>query len=87
MAPEPKQSRFTNAAMVSLHVGLNASVIIVHKDILCNASAFFEKAFNSGLKEGLSQTMTLPEENAELFDILIGWSVYLHAYVYGLLQK
>ena len=46
---------------------------VVHKQIICDPSSFFKKAFTSNFREGNDQSMNLPKENPELIDCLIRW--------------
>ena len=63
--------RIVDAATVTLYIGLNKAPALVHKDILCNASKVFQTAFQSQFKEGQEQTMNLPDDDPDLFDIFI----------------
>ena len=66
-------NRFSDIKTVSLLVGPEKTEFIVHKKIICDASPFFYKAFNSGFREGRKQSMNLPEEGPELVDCLTQW--------------
>lgn len=61
--------------MITLLVGEQKVPFHVHMDILCRRSSFFESAFmGSGhFKETSEKSMTLPEDDAQVFDNLIQW--------------
>ena len=65
--------RFIGAATVTLYIGPKKADVIIHKDVICSASKFFDIAFNSTFKEGSEQTMELPEEQRSLFDVFVAW--------------
>lgn len=49
----------------------------IHKNLLCHHSPFFDRAFNGNFQEGVSQSMNLPEVEAEVFGLLVHW-LYEH---------
>jgi hypothetical protein len=59
--------------VVKVFVGSEEKEFVVHKDILCACSRFFERAFDGGFVEGKLQELRLPEEQAELFAVFIDW--------------
>ncbi|KAJ9610276.1 hypothetical protein H2200_005053 [Cladophialophora chaetospira] len=46
---------------------------VVHKDLLCATSKFFERGFSGGFAEGTTQEMKLPEEEAQVFAFFCDW--------------
>ena len=60
---------------VTVYVGVSKTVFYPHRDILCLASPFFDTAFTGRgtFKETAEQSITLPEENAEVFQRFIQW--------------
>ena len=65
--------RFVNMPTVKLLVGTMKDEIVVHRDILCGVSSFFEAAFASHFKESSEKTMTLPTECSETVEDFIRW--------------
>ena len=49
---------------------------IVHKDLICFYSPFFDKAFNGRFLEGETQEMKLPEVSSAIFGIFVHWLYY-----------
>ena len=66
-------NRFADAEIVTLLVGPNKVTFSVHKDILCQASPYFKKAFNSGFKEAAKQSLTLAKDNPDNVDSIVKW--------------
>jgi hypothetical protein len=54
-------------------VSKNLEVFQVHKKILCNQAAYFEKMFNGNFKEGIEQSATFPEDEPCTWKHFIGW--------------
>jgi hypothetical protein len=59
--------------VVTIYVGEENKCYVVHKALLTGASDYFEKALNGSFKEAEEETIFLPEENANTFDLLIGF--------------
>jgi BTB/POZ domain len=59
--------------MVDLYVGPQKDRFHVHKEVLCKKIPYFEKMFKAGFKEATENQATFPEDNAESFDLLLGW--------------
>ena len=68
-----------------IHFLLTNSIRLVrlHKDRLCDASAFFRSAFNSDFKEGSEQSMELLEEKVDIFEACARW-LYLGDHKLGM---
>lgn len=65
--------RWGNASTVTLVVGELKISFHVHEAILCKVSPVFKAAFTSTFKEGLERKMTLPDDDADLFNLLVEW--------------
>ena len=66
--------RFADVDIVDLHVGTSKTSFRVHKDQLCEASAFFKAAFgNDHFREGQTKEMTLQDDDAQIFELFIQW--------------
>ena len=67
--------RFGTGPVVSLVVGDDKTCFTVHRDLLCEASSFFKAAFMGAgeFKETSEQSMSLPEDNADTFELLVKW--------------
>ena len=59
--------------IVTLLVGLEQDKFVVHKDPLCAASDFFDRAFNGKFAEGASQEIKLEEEDPDIVRCLCDW--------------
>lgn len=46
---------------------------VVHKDLICYASPFFDRAFNGAFLEGKTQQMKLPDVETSLFGVFVNW--------------
>ncbi|KAL9037081.1 MAG: hypothetical protein Q9214_005855 [Letrouitia sp. 1 TL-2023] len=68
--------------MVLLHVGFFKEKFYVHKNILCEASDFFDNALKSEFQEGQKQEIVLPEDTAATFNALVNW-LYCPTYTLG----
>jgi hypothetical protein len=58
---------------VKVIVGITQGEFIVHKNLLCAASKFFERALNGQFAESLSQEVKLPEDDPALFECVCDW--------------
>lgn len=59
--------------MATVYVGAEKQKYMIPKDLICHASGFFKTALESSFKEGLEQTVYLPEDTVEAFDSVVGW--------------
>ncbi|KAI9704809.1 MAG: hypothetical protein M1836_006589 [Candelina mexicana] len=59
--------------MVDLYVGPEHKLFRVHKKLICNRSAFFDKALNGKFKEGQAGIMYLFQGNPTSFEIFVTW--------------
>jgi len=44
-----------------------------HRGLLCHYSSYFKRALEGGFEEAESRTVTLPEDDVEVFDIFFSW--------------
>jgi len=59
--------------MVDVYVGPDKAHFRVHKSFLCAKIPYFKKMFCSGFVEASENSATFPVDNAQSFDVLIGW--------------
>jgi hypothetical protein len=59
--------------IVKLVTGKKRKVFNVHKKLLCDASKFFNDAFNGPFKEGYDGTMYMPEDDPDVITRMISW--------------
>jgi hypothetical protein len=61
--------------VVTVIIGTEDSkqTFIIHKDLICHYSPFFSAAFNGNFIEGTTQTMNLPDIDADIFGLLVHW--------------
>ncbi|PVH88242.1 hypothetical protein DL98DRAFT_628101 [Cadophora sp. DSE1049] len=57
----------------TLIVGTEEVVFTVPKDLLCQNSKFFDRALNGKFKEGVEQTIRLPEDTVMAFQMMLQW--------------
>ncbi|KAF7886919.1 uncharacterized protein EAF02_003566 [Botrytis sinoallii] len=62
--------------MVDIYVGEEKILFRVYKDILCNEVKFFDRMFDGNFKEAKENTAILPEDDLEVFDMLMSWVTY-----------
>ncbi|KAJ9659781.1 hypothetical protein H2201_007217 [Coniosporium apollinis] len=62
---------FTNTAEVL--IGPSKTRFLVHRELLTFHSPFFAAALNGTFAEGLSQSVTLPEERVDTFELFVFW--------------
>ena len=72
-------SRWGDVSTVTLVVGETQTPFQVHEADLFTSSPVFKAAFSPTFKEGSDRKMTLPDEDAELFNLLVEW-LYTHNY-------
>ena len=62
-------------AVVKIFVGEGKTYFQVHRDLLCEASSFFNAAFvgPAEFKETSEQSISLPEDDADTFEVLVKW--------------
>ena len=63
--------RFSDIQMVRLVAGQEKTQILVHENVLFEASPVFKAAFTSEFKESSERAIYLPDDDATLIDILI----------------
>lgn len=59
--------------VVKIYVGRKRKEFIVHKNLICDASKFFNDAFTGPFKEGQEGVMYMPEDDPESFSCFIEW--------------
>ena len=64
-------SRWADVATVSLVVGESNTAFHVHEADLFDASPFFKAAFTSDFRESAERSMTLPEDDEDIFELFI----------------
>lgn len=69
---------------MTLVVGETKTPFHVHEADLFEASPVFKAAFSSTFKESLDRKMSLPDDDAELFNLLVEW---LYSYNYNIPQR
>jgi len=57
---------------VEISVGEEGRLFVIHKNLLCSKSVYFNNAFNGGFSEREGK-MALKEENPEAFAIFVNW--------------
>ncbi|KAL2072719.1 hypothetical protein VTL71DRAFT_12062 [Oculimacula yallundae] len=62
-----------NNELVTIYVGPKRKEFLLHKNLLCKSSDYFDKAFNSNFQEAEKGTMFLPEDNPEAFALFVNW--------------
>ncbi|KFY08175.1 hypothetical protein V492_06462 [Pseudogymnoascus sp. VKM F-4246] len=73
MAGFPNLAQLMGDDIVTVYVGPREKRYSVHKALLTSQSEYFEKALNGKFKEADEQTIRLPEDSPDAFDLLIGW--------------
>ena len=73
------------AETVTINVGPNSQPFKIHRPLICNASAFFTTAFTSKFKEGLDLSLSLPDDDSEIFEIFAQW-LYTKQYHYKFIK-
>lgn len=59
--------------IVTLVVGKKRKEFKVHKKLICEASKFFNDAFNGPFKEGKEGIMYMPEDDPDVITYLVDW--------------
>lgn len=57
----------------TIYVGPENKAFIVNEDLLCDRLKFFKVAFQGAFKEGQTKSMTLPDDEREIFSIFVDW--------------
>lgn len=65
--------RFCQIETITLYVGNAKTKFHIHTDLIFEASAFLEKAFNSDFKESSERTMNLPDDDVDTVDRFVQW--------------
>jgi hypothetical protein len=67
--------RKINGRKVDIYVGPEAKHYVAPKDLLTHHSKFFDRCFNGAFIEATESKLTLPEDNVEFFEIMLGYIV------------
>ena len=70
--------RFLNELMVNIFVGAERTKFHLHRDLLCNRSDYFRACFVGDFKEAQQKELSLPEDNAESFELFVTWLYGTH---------
>ena len=70
--------RFLNEDMVNIFVGAERTKFHLHRDLLCNQSDYFRACFEGDFKEAQQKELSLPEDNAESFELFVTWLYGTH---------
>ncbi|KFY10005.1 hypothetical protein V491_07847 [Pseudogymnoascus sp. VKM F-3775] len=73
MAGFPNLAQLMGDDIVTVYVGPREKRYSIHKALLTSQSEYFEKALNGKFREADEQTIRLPEDSPDAFDLLIGW--------------
>ena len=71
-------SSWEDMSTVTLIVGKSRTMFQVHESVLFNLSPVFRAGFTSDFKESVERQMSLPEDDAELFNVMVGWFYSRH---------
>lgn len=71
------------AGIVTINVGPELQPFKIHRPLICDASTFFNTAFTSKFKEGADLSISLPDDDSEIFEIVAQW-LYTKQYCYAL---
>ncbi|KAF6232634.1 hypothetical protein HO173_009073 [Letharia columbiana] len=75
----PKKRHWGDIATVTLVVGEAETTFQVHEAELFEASPVFKAAFNSDFRESSERKMNLPEDDPDIFNLMVEW-LYSHRY-------
>ena len=64
--------------MVDIFVGAEETKFHLHCDLLCSRSNYFRACFEGDLKEAQQSELSLPEDNAESFELFVTWLYGTH---------
>ena len=65
---------FVGVEMVTLVIGPETLCATVPKQILCDKSAYFQRAFAPDFKEGQNNEIVMPEDKPEVVDAFLSWA-------------
>ena len=71
-------SSWEDMPTVTLIVGESRTMFQVHEAVLFNVSPVFRAGFTSDFKERAERQMSLPEDDAELFNLMVEWLYSRH---------
>lgn len=58
---------------ITVGSGEAAKKYVIHKNVLCSKSEFFQKMFSNGFLESTELVAHLPEDHPETFEVFLGW--------------
>jgi hypothetical protein len=58
---------------ITVGIAFPPQTFTVHRNLICSASQFFDKAFNGNFNENYARCMKLPHESLEAFQALYHW--------------
>ena len=64
--------------MVNIFVGAERMKFHLHRDLLCDRSDYFRACFVGDFKEAQQKELSLPEDNAESFELFVTWLYSTH---------
>ena len=64
--------------MVNIFVGAERKKFHLHSDLLCNRSDYFRTCFVGDFKEAQQKELSLPEDDAESFELFVTWLYGTH---------
>ena len=64
--------------MVDIFVGAERTKFHLHRDLLCSRSDYFRACFVGDFKEAQQRELSLPEDDAESFDLFVTWLYGTH---------
>ena len=59
--------------VIEILIGLDEARYLVHKDVICPASPFFERCLQHDMKESSTKTVRLPEDDPQAFAVILEW--------------
>ncbi|EMR87097.1 hypothetical protein ACHAPC_006964 [Botrytis cinerea] len=63
----------TRVVRLEVGTGFDRAVFNIHKTVLCEKIAFFDKLFNGNFLESITHSAKMPEDNIEAFKLMLGW--------------
>jgi hypothetical protein len=68
-----------DVSIAKLVVGEQKTSILVHKNLLCDATPFFDAALTTSFREATEQQILLPEDDADTVNRFVQW-IYFKSY-------
>src|ERR1700743_293994 len=67
------RSSLVLCSVVTIKVGPEEKLFVVHQDLICHFSKYFNAAFNGSFAEATSKEINLPDVEVQIFEIFVGW--------------